>query len=144
MSKRFNHAAHGAVEIVRDFGHYVRISTKDGVVSVRRSELSPIADPIPFPAASLAIELESGSESEDDSPPQIDTVAINKATANQIANTLPHTGKLRAKRIVSSRPAGGYASFADLKEVLPDLFNDDGNTDSIEWREIEPLISYEA
>lgn len=140
MSNRFNHAAFGVVEVIRDFGYLVRVSSKSGTQNVRRSELSPIVDePVLLPGS-----LDREPDQTDDLVPPGEQVAINKVSANMLATALPHIGKARAKRIVVSRPAGGYANFADLKEVLPDLFNEDSNTDSIEWREIEPLINYET
>lgn len=139
MSNRFNHAALGVVEVIRDWGHLVRVSGKDGLQNVQRSELSPITDePLLIPGS---LDRDPDGEASEGTPPP--SVLINVLTANQLAEALPHIGKARAKRIVVTRPAGGYINFKELKELLPDLFGDAG-ADSAEWATIEPLISYES
>jgi DNA uptake protein ComE-like DNA-binding protein len=144
---RFQHPTWGIVELVRDFGSHVRIATKDGVQTSSRNQMVQIFDQQitvnNFRAGSLGSDIESAIVEDpimlSDAPK---LAAINQLSANQLAAALPNIGKVRAKQIVSAKPDGGYANFADLKEALPNLFNDDGNTDSIEWRELEPMISY--
>lgn len=140
MSNRFNHAALGVVEVIRDFGYLVRVSTKTGPQNVRRSELSPIDEEPVLIAGSL----DRDGEDETGDRKSVEQIAINKVTANQLATALPHIGKARAKRIVVTRPAGGYGNIAELKQLMPDLFDDGKDLDSIEWQEIEPLIIYES
>jgi hypothetical protein len=158
MSNRFNHPTYGAVTILRDFGHYIRVSSSSGTHNIRREELTAIPDPIQFPEGGRLAQSEALPETppvtiEPDEPPSepegqsvantpSNLIAINKLSANQIAKGLTGVGKLRAKRIVESKPNGGYASFDDLRETLPDLFGDDG--DDAPWQQIQPLITYET
>jgi hypothetical protein len=147
--ERFQHPTWGIVTLVRDHGYYVRVSTKDGIQVVRRNQMTPVFDQqiqqmaVANRAGVLGSDIESMIVEDpivlSDAPK---LAAINQLSANQLAAALPNIGKVRAKQIVSAKPDGGYANFADLKEALPNLFNDDGSTDSIEWRELEPLISY--
>jgi DNA uptake protein ComE-like DNA-binding protein len=137
---KYNHPTYGAVDVIRDFGHYVRIQTKDGAQSVRMEELTEVAAPIAFPTIGR---LDHGQSADDaaDAPPIGITVAINRASANVIAKALPSVGKLKARQIVDAKPDGGYANFDDLRSTVSDLFGDHGADD---WARIEPLITYET
>jgi hypothetical protein len=104
-------------------------------------------DPIEFPAAQPT-QINEANDSSDrgnqGDDPKIATIAINKVRANQLANALPHVGKLKAKQIMDNMPQGGYVDFNDLQKANPTLFSADGELTTQEWLDIEPLITYET
>lgn len=61
-------------------------------------------------------------------------IQINKVSGDEFATALPFIGKTTAKKIITSKPEGGYMGIGHVRLINKDL--------SVDWDKLEELIDF--
>ena len=160
---QYRHETYGIVTVISAFSSHVNIQTSQGLKPAQWDELTPMdgGNPeaeVPAPlvpvttvetvatVAVAAVETEPvETDKETKVPPTAleetktsnsDLVNLNTSSVAVLDTKLPFIGRKRAKQIVTNRPATGYATWDDFRELNPTLLDDDNA-----WAKLQELVT---